>query len=173
MRKYFFLLISIGTLVMLIVMAKNGATLKTAATPKGILDLEFAYNSDKATTVINAWQDDGKTDNIAAAKFNTGLDFIFLLFYAAFLYHACKMVAENYKGIAATAGILLAYGAIAAGLLDVFENIGMLLTLHGYINNFVRLVTVIFSGVKWLLALAALLYSVIGGGWFLIKKISQ
>ena len=152
-------------------MAKTGATLKTASTPKGILDLEFAYNSDKATIVINAWQDDGKTDNITAAKFNTQLDFIFLLFYAAFLYHACKMVSGNYKGIVAAIGILLAYGAIAAGLLDVFENIGMLLTLYGHISNSISLATVIFSVMKWLLALAALLYFVIGGGWFLIKKI--
>ena len=152
-------------------MAKTGATLKTAATPKGILDLEFAYNSDKATIVKNAWQDDGKTDNITAAKFNTQLDFIFLLFYAAFLYHACKMVSGNHKGIVAAIGILLAYGAIAAGLLDVFENIGMLLTLYGHISNSISLATVIFSVMKWLLALAALLYFVIGGGWFLIKKI--
>ena len=152
-------------------MAKTGATLKTASTPKGILDLEFAYNSDKATIVINAWQDDGKTDNITAAKFNTQLDFIFLLFYAAFLYHACKMVSGNHKGIVAAIGILLAYGAIAAGLLDVFENIGMLLTLYGHISNSISLATVIFSVMKWLLALAALLYFVIGGGWFLIKKI--
>jgi hypothetical protein len=170
MRKYFFLIISIGTLVMVVVMAKTGATLKTAATPKGILNLEFAYNSDKAKAIINAWQYNGTTDNITVAKINTQLDFIFILFYSAFLYNACKKIAGIFNEAAANTGLLLANGAIAAGLLDIFENIGMLLTLHGYTNSAIPLATFIFSIAKWLLALAALLYFVAGGGWYLVKK---
>ena len=81
MRKFFFPFIAIGSLVMVMVMSKTGATLKTPATPLGILNLEFAYNSAKADTILNAWQPDGKIDNIEVAKFNTLLDFIFLFFY--------------------------------------------------------------------------------------------
>ena len=173
MRKYFFLVVSIGTLVMVLVMVKTGATLKTSATPKGILGLEFAYNSNKAAAVMDAWKYNGTANNITAAKINTELDFIFILFYSIFLYNACKIISGVYKGTAANAGLLLANGAIAAGLLDIFENIGMLLTLHGYTNNAIPLATFIFSIVKWLLALAALLYFLIGGGWFLVKKINK
>ena len=50
---------------MIVVMAKTGATLKTAATPNGILDLEFAYNSTKTTAVTNAWAANNIVDNIA------------------------------------------------------------------------------------------------------------
>jgi hypothetical protein len=54
-KKYRLLFLFAGTLVMIVVMVKTGAPLKTPATPKGILDLEFAYNASKAYTVINAW----------------------------------------------------------------------------------------------------------------------
>jgi len=173
MRKYFFLIVSTGTLVMLVVMAKTGAPLKTATTPYGILDLEFAYNSDKAAAVLDAWKAQRNSDNITAAKINTQLDFIFLLFYAAFLYNACKMVAGIYDGAVANTGLLLAYGSIAAGLLDIFENIGMLLTLHGHYADAIPLATCIFAIVKWLLALAALLYFLIAGGYYLVKKMRR
>ncbi len=173
MRKYFFLVISAGTLVMLIVMAKSGATLRTMATPKGILDLEFAYNGDKAAAVMKAWQNNDKTDIVTAAKINTQLDFIFLLFYSAFLYNGCRIILVYFKGADANIGLLLANGAIAAGLLDILENIGMLFTLHGYTNSAIPLATCSFSIVKWLLALAALLYLLVGGGWILLNKIRK
>lgn len=85
MRKYFFPLVAVGSLVMVIVMSKTSATLKTPATPLGILDLEFAYNGTKGGTVLTAWNANEKIDNIEVAKFNTWLDFIFLFFYSLFL----------------------------------------------------------------------------------------
>ena len=36
-----------GVIIMMFVMAETGTSLKTAATPHGILDLEFAYNTTK------------------------------------------------------------------------------------------------------------------------------
>jgi hypothetical protein len=170
MRKYFFLLISIGTLLMIIVMQQTGASLKTNDTPNGILDLEFASSQHKVAAVVNAWSKTGGTDNIQAAKLNTELDFLFLFFYSIFLHQACKSVSGLYKGMMNRIGLVLANGAIAAGVLDILENIGMLLSLHGYINNTVALLTFTFSVIKWLLALSALIYLVIGGAASLFRK---
>ena len=71
-----------GTLVMVVVMAKISASLKTPATPKGILDLEFAYNTAKTTAVMSAWAPNNSINNISTATNNTYYDFIFLLFYS-------------------------------------------------------------------------------------------
>ncbi len=144
MRKYFFLFVSIGTLLMIIVMQQTGTTLKTKATPHGILDLEFASTSAKAAAVIDAWKKSEITDNIQAAKLNTELDFIFLLFYAIFLQQVCRSIAGLHKGAIRNIGLVLANGAIAAGVLDIFENFGMLLMLHGYSNNTIALLTFSF-----------------------------
>lgn len=167
MPKYFFLFITAGTLLMVVVMNKTGAPLKTADTPLGILNLEFAYNSQQAAAVINAWQPGGK---IQAANTNTIYDFNFILFYSIFLFTGCNMVARRYAGSLNGIGRVLAKCAVAAGLLDVLENTGMLLTLHGHLNDSITLFTVICSGIKWALALFALLYFIIFGVVALLKK---
>jgi len=165
------LFLALGSLVMLIVMAETGATLKTPATPLGILNLEFAYTAEKAFDVIIAWTGMISADNVFAAIINTWLDFIFLLFYALFLYHASRMLAIRHTGLISAMGNFLSKGGLAAGILDVFENIGMLLTLNGHISNTVSLLTFLFSIIKWLLAIAAVFYILVAGSLLLYKKV--
>jgi hypothetical protein len=97
MKKLLLPFLFVGTMCMIFVMGKTGATLKTIETPKGILDLEFAYNKTKVTSIINAWSPNAIVDNINEAKINTYLDFIFLTFYASFLFFGCERIAENNK----------------------------------------------------------------------------
>jgi len=165
------LFLAVGSLVMMIIVAQTGATLKTPATPLGILNLEFAYTAEKAFAVILAWTGLIPADNVFAAIINTWLDFIFLLFYALFLYQASTMLAIRHTGLLSTVGNFLSKGSLAAGILDVFENIGMLLTLNGHISNPVSLLTFLFSIVKWILAIAAVLYILLAGSSLLYKKV--
>lgn len=160
-----------GVLAMIIVMAISGATLKTPATPNGILNLEFAYNSAKATYVINAWTGIIPIDNVFAAIINTWLDYIFLFFYSLFLYHLCKWLSNYFSGTLLMTGRFLAKVALVAGTLDILENTGMLITLHGHISDITTLLTALFSVTKWLLVLAILLYILITGTLILYKKI--
>ena len=147
-------------------MAKTGASLKTPATQKGILDLEFAHNSANTAVVINAWASNSTIDNIGAAKNNTYYDFIFLFFYALFLFFTCKKIAQiNNSNI----GLLIAKGALGAGVLDIFENVGMLITLSGKSSDSIAMLTTIISAIKWVLAIAAVIYMLAG----LIKLIAN
>jgi hypothetical protein len=157
----FFLL---GSLVMIYVMATTGATLKTPATPHGILDLEFAYNTEKVNTVINAWTPTPQESfgNIEAAKLNTWLDFIFLFFYAGFLFLASKKIAQTFKGPLIKAGNIIAKGALLAGFLDVLENTGMLISLNRQLSAGIAFCTTLFSVIKWGLAIIAVLYILTG-----------
>jgi hypothetical protein len=173
MKKLLLPLFFIGTIAMMAVMAKTGAPLKTPATPLGILDLEFAYNTAKISTVMNAWSPANGIDNINAAKTNTWFDFLFLFFYSIFLYLACKRMALNIKGPVAKAGNAIAAGALLAGMLDILENTGMLITLNGHVSAGIAFFTCFFSVIKWALALIALLYVLTGLltlGWQRIKK---
>lgn len=152
-------------------MAKTGSTLKTPATPKGILELEFAYNAVKATAVMNSWTDPGQVDNIPAAKLNTWLDFVFLTCYSLFLFHICQLFAASFTGYLYPIGMFLAKGALVAGVLDVLENVGMLVTLHGHVSDGCTLLTFIFSITKWIIALAAVGYAVFAGLLLLRHKL--
>lgn len=156
--KILLLLFLTGTLTLIAVMAKTGAPLKTSSTPLGILNLEFAYDKAKTAGIISAWGSINHTDVIAAAKTNTYWDFLFLFFYSGFLYLACSRISANTHGLFAKAGILIARGAMLAGLLDIIENIGMLITLHGHLSDKIAFLTTFFSVIKWILALTAVLY---------------
>lgn len=159
-----------GTLVMIVVMTINGATLKTPATPKGILDLEFAYNASKASSVTTAWKGVVPIDNLFVAKMNTWLDFLFIFFYSFLLFNTCKLLAASFNGILLGTGRWLAKGSLAAGLFDVLENAGMLITLQGNISDSFTMLTFIFSIIKWMMVIATLVYILLAGVLLLYKR---
>jgi len=162
MRKYAIPIFLVGSVLMAYVMTRTGATLKTASTPHGILNLEFAYDTAKTSAVMNAWAPAKNTDNIAAAKLNTWLDFIFLFFYSFLLFFSCKKIAQTFPGTVEKAGNLFAKGALFAGLFDVLENAGMLLTLYNLTSGIIAFLTTFFSVMKWALATTAVLYVLTG-----------
>ena len=161
MKKLLLPFFLVGSLAMIVVMAKTGASLKPA-TPHGILDLEFAYNTTKTAAVLNAWAPINGLDNVAVAKTNTYWDFLFLFFYAGFLFLACEKIAEKIKGPVSKVGNIIAKGALLAGFLDIIENAGMLLTLSNKGSDAIALCTTIVSVIKWALAIIALLYMLTG-----------
>jgi len=175
-RNYFLknrqlIILLAGTLLMTVVMTIHGASLKTPGTPKGILNLEFAYNTAQASSVLNAWAATSATNNIIQAKMNTWLDFIYLFFYSQFFFHACQLLASSFNGSIQITGSLLAKGALIAGMLDILENTGMLLTLNGHLSQYTTLLTFIFSISKWILVIAAILYVVMMGSVLISRKI--
>ncbi len=174
MKNYLLLFLLTGTLVMIAVMGKTGESLNDPPqTPGGILNLEFAYNATLSQQVITAWAPDEGIDRIQAAKINTWLDFIFLFFYSLFLFQMCNVLSHTAKAWWQTAGKWLAKGALVAGVLDMFENTGMLLTLYGNIHNAISIFTFTFSLLKWLLVIAAILYVIIFGAIFLLKNLAN
>jgi len=165
-----FFILAAGTIIMLIVMGKTGAILKTNTTPHGILNLEFASNTQKVNAILHAWQKNTTSNNIKAATINTLLDFIFLIFYSLFLNKLCNIIADKLSGLLVVAGRIIAYSALAAGVLDIIENTGMLLSLNGHINSETAIITFTAASIKWLLVIAILLYVMVGGLIALVKK---
>ncbi len=156
-------------------MSKTGEGLnKQPATPHGILNLELAYSNQCTANAINAWTASASqpVDYIRVAKTNTYWDFLFLVFYAPFLYLLAKQIASNFSGTKNAVGRKLAAGALLAGVLDIGENAGMLMTLGGTQSSAVALATAILSAVKWLLVIAVILYILIAGGIFIYRKLT-
>jgi hypothetical protein len=162
MKKLLLPFFFLGTLAMMVVMLKTGATLTTDATPLGIMDLEFAYNTTKTSAVLNAWAPTAQTDNIAVARINTYWDFLFMVFYGGFLFLACKKMARSLKDPVAKAGNLIAKAVILALIFDLIENSGMLLTLNNYSSPAIAFCTTFFSVIKWGLVIIAVLYLLTG-----------
>ncbi|CAN5552904.1 hypothetical protein BH11BAC3_BH11BAC3_19970 [soil metagenome] len=173
MNKLLFLFLFCGTLLMMVVMAKTGSSLKTAETPNGILDLELANTSLKTNRVIGAWKLVKDTDVVYNAKINTWLDFIFIFFYSLFLFYCCGILTANSKGWLNNIGHRFHRAIPIAGLFDIFENTGMFLSLNGHVSDINSIFTTVCSASKWLIVIFALLYIAIGGGVILYQKASK
>ena len=162
MQKILLPVFLLGTIIMMLIMAQSSTLLTTPASPLGIINLEFAYNTAKTNDIINAWAPTAASNKIAAAKVNTYSDFLFLFFYAGFLFLGCKAVATNIKRGMAKAGHFIAGATLFAGFADVIENIGMLFSLNGLISPVISFCTALFSVIKWVVVLIALLYILTG-----------
>ncbi len=170
-RLLFFL---IGMIGMIFIMNDTRRSLKYTKdiTPNGIVDLELAYDTAKTAAIIDAWKNTiiERKSNIEKARINTYWDFLFIFFYSAFLFLMCRWIAPMYKQPVKKIGIFLASACLFAGLLDVFENMGMLQTLEGRSSGGITLFTAIFASIKFIILLLAAVYVVIAGGIAACKK---
>ncbi|MBS1513088.1 MAG: hypothetical protein JST86_19790 [Bacteroidetes bacterium] len=164
MKQRLLLFFLAGTLLMMFVMSKTGAPLKTIDTPKGIINLELAGTLTAVQTILSAWsaENPGHVDRIAAARLNTWLDFIFIFFYGGFFFFLSKKLGRIGQGLWLAAGKWCARFAIAAGLLDMLENTGMLTSLYGNASETNAAFTATASSLKWGLVLLMILYCLAG-----------
>ncbi len=119
-------------MLMLATMAIQGGALKTAATPLGILDLEFAKSTTRVEEILQAWKFLNNT-----ALWNTLIDFGFLASYSFFfskgVLYATSVIQNNWLQKNKNALLKL---AIFPGLLDAVENGFMLGWLLQIIPSF-------------------------------------
>lgn len=137
-------------------MGATGAPLKTATTPAGILDAEFAYNTDKATTVYQAWNN---ANVLNSAYVNTYWDFVFLICYSGLMYLLClfvyrKLPISKWQSVAPRLGKL----ALVAALLDIVENGFMLTIFNNSFSNFGLAIMFGASCIKWIIVLMVIIY---------------
>lgn len=162
MQKTYWILLAIGTVVMIIIMRETGKSLVTPYTPAGIINLELSRSRTNVRNILNIWSSSNgdQTNNIRVAKNNTYLDFLFILFYVPFLYFSSIWATKQFHKRSgwASLGNYVTWFCLIAGALDILENIGMLLSLHEHLNTTTILFTFSCSLLKWLLVAVTLTY---------------
>lgn len=144
-------------------------------TELAIVSLELAATPAQATTVLELWQARGA---LPAAATNVHVDYVFLLVYAATLALAAGMASDVLRAHPRTArlGVILAWGALAAGLFDAVENVGLLIMLAdpAHVSGFASWLAAAFATPKFVLVILALLYAAMGAiAWLLTRARSR
>ncbi len=173
MKQLFIFIVALaGTLLLVVLMRDQGKPLITCNTPQGILNLEFASTPALAQTVLDEWKTGTcpGTTNVKTAAANTKLDFVFIAFYVLFFYMSSLILSQSLPGMAGGTGALLKWGIIAAGMLDVAENLLMLNTLNGNITVNGTYCTSLFATIKFAIVLGCFLYLLMGVLWLLFSK---
>jgi hypothetical protein len=117
-------------IAMMFVLSGLDASLRTPASPNGIVSFEFAGDVDSAGRMLEAWGDPGRRDAALSLRF----DFVFLAAYAPGLALLCAAAADRARAAGshlAAPGAALAWGLLAAGGLDAIENLALLRVLGG------------------------------------------
>ena len=162
MHKFIWLILAVGTMAMMMIMRQSGKPLETPFTPAGIINLELARTKSNVRNILNIWSSSNgdNRNNIGIAKNNTYLDFLFILFYASFLFVSTqKVVLLFYKRSRwAALGRSVVYLSPIAAILDVLENLGMLLSLNNHVSSKTVFLTFSCSFMKWLCIGLIILY---------------
>lgn len=144
-------------------------TLKTEASPGGIVSFEFAGSLTSARHIIASWGPKGSV----YAGLSLGLDFLFLFSYAGAIGLGCVLAARGLSRrmkIFPLLGAPLAWGQVCAALLDVFENMGLIHILLGSESEFWPLLAFWCAIPKFLIVAAGLLYLVVSVFLLMVKK---
>ena len=116
--------------------------------------LELPGSSANAKRLVEAWE---KRGALGAVKRWVYADFPFLLAYGVAIAALGSLAGRAAND--ATLGAVFTYAGLAAALLDVFENFGMLAMIGKHVKQPLPAATTLVSAVKWVLALGGALGS--------------
>jgi len=159
-KRAFVILLGL-TLVVMMGLQVLGGPLKTKAAPAGIVSFELAGGQSQAREIVESWGERGQV----YAGLNLGLDYLFLVTYASCIGLGCVMVARSLTGrveIAFSAGVLLAWGQIAAALLDSVENYALIRVLLGSGQELWPMVALCCAVAKFIIVALGLVYILVG-----------
>ncbi|MFC2023842.1 hypothetical protein ACFLT5_03815 [Chloroflexota bacterium] len=161
---------SVLALVVMAALQVLGAPLQNPIAPLGIVSFEFAGTLARVQEILASWSTTGQI----YAGLNLGLDYLFLVSYGAAIGLGCVLVARNLPqrlGRLRSLGIVLAWGLIAAALLDVLENYALIRLLLGAQSEQWPALAFWCAVPKFLLVGAGLAYIVAGAVAALFRRL--
>ena len=166
-KPLFFLLLGLTASCFAVSLALN-QPLRGAAAPAGQLSFELAGPAGNMAAILDGWDENARLQS----AFNLGLGFLILPIFAATLSLSTLLAANRRQNDWGDLGILFGWGALAAGLLGMVENIALFSILNNNMLSPAPQIAFWCAIAKYALILLAVLYSFTG--WlFPQRKSSQ
>lgn len=128
-RPRVFWALAAAAVLLMVVLNAAGANLVNDRAPYGIVSFELAGSSEKAGAILTSWNEAARI----SAAFNLGLDYLFMLAYAAAIglgsFLAGEVLARRGWPLARL-GPWLGWGLILAAVCDAIENRALWLVLN-------------------------------------------
>ena len=137
-------------------------------TSREIIKFELAKEVHVAEAIVQDWTATGKYEKAIQSIY---LDFLFILLYTAGLSVTCVFISRfTAHEVLMRTGYFFSYLLVAAGICDVIENVALLRSLHGSVNNWNVILAFDMATTKFsILILAALFIGVCLVFWPLRK----
>lgn len=148
----YFIITTIATLLIILLLRWQGASLVQPATSSGILALEFADTPKKLEPIFDSW-------NESVAKINICLDFLFIAAYTNFFLLALAKAGRQWRELVISKlSNTLSWLALLAAILDMIENLLMLQTLSNNYSHYSLQFTWYCAAIKFLIVFLIIIY---------------
>lgn len=125
-------------------------------TSREIVKFELAKEAPVAEAIIQEWVNTGKYEKGIQSIY---LDFLFIILYTAGLSVACIYLSRLTRHeILIRTGYFFSYLVIAAGICDVIENMALLRSLYGHVNNWNVILAYDMAATKFSLLILSVLF---------------
>lgn len=162
-----FLLLLAATLYIGAILTQQDKPLQTPKTPRGILEMESVWSSQRAGEVREAWGAQG----IDSARKQVYLDFLFLVLYPVLVSFVCAWFAGGLSGKMAMYGVMVSWAVLLCAPLDAVENLAILKMLSGAIQQPFPAIATIAAGIKFSLLFGGFFYILVGGLVFVFTRL--
>lgn len=146
-----------------------GGPLHSEAAPAGILTFEFAGSLERAQAILASWPAEARV----YAGLGLGVDYLFLVVYAATIALACVRVAAGWSARSprlADVGLALAWAQPLAALLDAAENYGLIRLLLGDAREGWARLAAACAAPKFAIVAAGLAYVLAGAAALAVRR---
>jgi hypothetical protein len=126
--------------------------------PGEMVALQMAGSESRAREIVAEWSEAETVD----MAFLQGLDELQPLVYGLLLAVAAVWAGRRLRGRAAAWGPAVAWLAVAAAVLDLLENVGMIVMIRGDVDAPVPTITTVFAVAKFAAIVLVLAYVVAG-----------
>lgn len=121
-----------------------------------IVKFELAKEVNVAESILQTWLTEGKFEKAIQSIY---LDFLFIVLYTAGLSVACILFSRLTKHeILIRTGFFFSYLMVAAGICDVIENVALLKSLYGTVQNWNTILAYDMAATKFSLLILTVLF---------------
>lgn len=159
MKKNLLYFTLLGTILTYIILFLVDIKLQTGDMNFGIVSFELAGNLTSSNEIVSYWV---INNNLNLAAFSIGFDYLFILFYACFLFIWTSILSDGfYNRTSKNFANFIMLIIIVAGIFDMIENYSLMQVLNGSRDALWPLMAYYFALLKFIFLFIAILYNVI------------
>ena len=168
-NRLLYIIAVVGFLIVLLLYLLVFIPIEGMVSTYGILDYEFAWNSEQVEAIFAVWGYEG----ITIQKIAIYWDFLFIIGYVSLAFSLVVLVLRKSKNSIQTIGIYIVITPFLSGIFDIIENINLLIMGLTFITNGNAFIASLSATIKFGLLFVGIIYFIGGLIHILFIKIKH
>ncbi|MBY8985507.1 MAG: hypothetical protein KGD65_10585 [Candidatus Lokiarchaeota archaeon] len=168
-NRILYIIAVVGFLIILLLYLLVFIPIESMVSTYGILDYEFAWNSEQVETIFEVWDYEG----INSQKIAIYWDFLFIVGYVSLAFSLIVLVLRKSENSIQTIGTYIVITPFLTGIFDIIENVNLLIMDITFITNGNAFIASLSATIKFGLLFVGIIYFIGALIHVLINKIKN